>query len=323
MLSLLWPWLALALPLPWLARQLLPPAPATGAISLPPGLADTTQASRRSWRLPWLALLAWLCLLAAAMRPVWLGEPVTLPAAGRDIMLAVDLSGSMDERDIRVAGRTAQRLEVVQAVAGDFIERRLGDRIGLVLFGEQAYLQSPLSLDRETTRQLLSEAAVGLAGRKTAIGDAIGLAVKHLIEAGKNDKRVLVLLTDGENTAGAVTPQKAAELAAQSGVRIHTIGFAGAGRASPFMALRSASVDERSLRAIADITGGRFFLAQSATELDQIYTLLDQIEAMEVDALSYRPRQELFVWPLAAALLLAAGLALLAARARWGRWARV
>ena len=310
MLTILWPWLALALPLPWLVARYARPAPAGGAIRLPDELAPTQAANRG--RPSWLAVAAWLCLLTATLRPVWLGEPITLPAAGRDILLAVDLSGSMDERDILLDGKAVQRLAVVQQVAGDFIERRRGDRIGLILFGEQAYLQSPLSLDRQTTRQLLAEAEVGLAGRKTAVGDAIGLGVKHLLEAGRNPEKVLVLLTDGENTAGAVSPDKAAELAAQSGVRIHSIGFSGqqTSRLGPFVQTRRSPLDERSLRRIAEMTGGQFFAAQSAGELDQIYTLLDRIEPIEVDELSVRPQRELFIWPLAAALFLALIIAL-------------
>ncbi len=305
MLKLLWPWLLGLLPLPWLMARLLPPAPSPAAVYLP--LALTAQASAQAAaNRPWLAWAAWFALVLAASRPVWIGEPVQLPASGRDMVLAVDLSDSMNERDIAYRGQTVQRLAVVQAVAGEFIDRRNGDRIGLVLFGENAYLQSPLSLDRSTTRQLLDEAEVGLAGGKTAIGDALGVAIKHLLDAGRNEDRVVVLLTDGENNAGRLSPEKATELAAQSGVRVHTIGFSGEKtvRLGPFVQTRPSPIDSRSLERIAAATGGRFFAAQSVAELEQIYALMDEIEPSEVETLSFRPQKSLLHWPLALALLL-------------------
>ncbi|MGJ8668703.1 MAG: VWA domain-containing protein [Oceanococcus sp.] len=308
MLSLHWPWLLLALPLPFLVSRLVPAASQGGAIRLPASIAMGATLSNAAPQRPWLALLIWCLLVLAASRPMWLGESITLPAAGRDIVLAVDLSGSMDERDISFRGRTVQRLAVVQAVAGDFIGRREGDRLGLVLFGQNAYLQSPLSLDRATTRQLLDEAEVGLAGQKTAIGDAIGLSVKHLLEAGRNEERVVVLLTDGESNAGHLNPEKSAELAAQSGVRVHTIGFSGEQtvRMGPFVQRRQSPIDAQTLKQVADTTGGRFFAAQSVAELEQIYALLDEIEPVELDTLSFRPRKELHFWPAGLALLLIA-----------------
>jgi Mg-chelatase subunit ChlD len=154
------------------------------------------------------------------------GRAGAAAAAGRDLMLAVDISGSMREEDMLIGNQVVDRLTAVKAVAGDFIERREGDRIGLILFGQQAYLQTPLTFDRATARTLLFESAVGLAGRETAIGDAIGLAVKRLRDAPAAE-RVLVLLTDGANTAGSIAPLKAAELANEAGMRIHTIGVGG------------------------------------------------------------------------------------------------
>lgn len=307
MLTLDWPWMLLCLPLPWLVARFAPAAAQGDAIALPLSLASLSRQHEQPRKRPWLALLAWLTLLLAASRPVWLGEPVALPASGRDIVLAVDLSGSMDERDIAYQGRTVQRLAVVQAVAGEFLERRLGDRVGLVLFGERAYLQSPLSLDRKTTRQLLDEAEVGLAGQKTAIGDAIGMSVKHLLAAGRNDDKVVILLTDGESNAGNISPLKAAELAAQSNVRVHTIGFSGEQtiRLGPFVQSRQSPIDAQTLKQVADATGGRFFTAQSVAALEQIYALLDEIEPVEVASLTFRPQTALFHWPLSIALLLA------------------
>ncbi len=306
MLSLQWPWLLLALPLPYIISRMLPAATQGGAIQLPASIAMGTSVSHAAPRRPWLAWATWCLLVLAAARPLWLGDPISLPASGRDIVLAVDLSGSMDERDISFRGRTVQRLAVVQAVAGEFVTRREGDRLGLVLFGENAYLQSPLSLDRATTRQLLDEAEVGLAGQKTAIGDAIGLSVKHLLDAGRNEERVVVLLTDGESNAGHLDPTKSAELAAQSGVRVHTIGFSGEQtvRLGPFVQTRQSPIDAETLKQVAETTGGRFFAAQSVAELEQIYALLDEIEPVEVDNVSFRPRKALHFWPAGLALLL-------------------
>ncbi|MFP4495869.1 MAG: vWA domain-containing protein [Halochromatium sp.] len=309
-----WPWMLLALPLPWLLRRALPRAePANGSALRVPfyrllssELPEVAPAPRR-WPL-WLALLAWLLLVLAAARPQWLGEPVPLPMAGRDLMLAVDISGSMDEKDMVIGGRVVDRLTAVKAVAGDFIERREGDRVGLILFGERAYVQTPLTFDRATARTLLFEAVVGLAGRDTAIGDAIGLALKRLRDQ-PSEERVLVLLTDGANNTGHIAPLKAAELAAEAGVRIYTIGFGGDARARVGvlgLSLGRDSVDEATLAAIAEQTGGRSFRARDVQELREIYRLLDELEPVESDQRTLRPVGELFAWPLGHALLLSA-----------------
>lgn len=299
----------LALPLPWLLRLLLPPAPARGALALPIAAELTALAGQASGRAAWLQprlllpVMAWLLLVAAAAQPQWVGEPVTLPASGRDLMLAVDISGSMDEADMEVAGRRVQRLAAVQAVASDFIQRREGDRIGLILFGRQAYVLSPLSLDRPTVAQMLGEAETGLAGKETAIGDAIALGVKRLRNS-KSDDRVLILLTDGVNTAGSIDPDKAAKLAQTAGVRVHTIGFGSDGRSGIFQ-IRRAQLDEQQLSRIAEQTGGRYFRARDTQDLARIYATMDEIEPVEVDARTFRPRTAVFHWPLVAAALLA------------------
>jgi Ca-activated chloride channel family protein len=199
-------------------------------------------------------------------------------------------------------------------VAGDFINRRAGDRLGLILFGTQAYLQTPLTFDRKTVMTLLDESAIGLAGDNTAIGDAIGLAVKRLKNQQVNS-RVLILLTDGANTAGEVSPLKAAELAAENQLKIYTIGigademlvrsFFGAQKVNP-----SQDLDEKTLTAIAEKTGGVYFRARNTDELNKIYQLLDQLEPVEKDKQYFRPRSELYYWPLTGALLLAAAIAL-------------
>lgn len=309
-LQLAWPWMLLALPLPLLAWRFLPRAQRSvqpaDALRVPfyEALIEPESQKRgrpSGWSL-WLAILAWLLLVLSAARPQVLGEPVELPLSGRDLMLAVDLSGSMREEDMIVRGRVVDRLTAVKAVAGDFIERREGDRIGLILFGEQAYLQVPLTFDRETAQTLLLESVVGLAGRETAIGDAIGLAVKRLRDSAA-ESRVLVLLTDGANTAGRIDPLKAAEIAAEVGLRIHTIGVGGESR-SPFgLSMGSNPLDESSLQAIAEQTGGRYFRARDVGELEEIYALLDRLEPLESERQVLRPVDELYSWPLGAALL--------------------
>jgi Ca-activated chloride channel family protein len=306
-------WALAALPLPLLLRYLLPRARPlqTGALRVP-FFGALLSAERRSAGArrgsALLAVLVWLLLVVAAARPQWLGEPIGLPLEGRDLMLAVDISGSMTEEDMVLGGRVVDRLTAVKAVAGDFIERREGDRIGLILFGQQAYVQTPLTFDRQTARTLLFESAVGLAGRETAIGDAIGLAVKRLRDS-PADERVLVLLTDGANTAGNIAPLKAAELAAESGVRIHTIGVGGDPRTAFGLTLGRNPLDERTLQAIATSTGGRYFRARDVGELQAIYGLLDELEPVQSDQQLFRPADELYAWPLAAALLLSAGVA--------------
>jgi Ca-activated chloride channel family protein len=317
-LELAWPLLLLALPLPLLVRRLLPRADADDGPTLRVpfyGMLDQAAGSPEQTAPRWplaLAALAWALLVLAAARPQWLGEPIPLPMAGRDLMVAVDISGSMTEDDMVIGGRVVDRLTAVKAVAGDFIERREGDRIGLILFGEQAYLQTPLTFDRATARTLLFESAVGLAGRETAIGDAIGLAVKRLRDQ-PAEERVLILLTDGANTAGRIAPLKAAELAADAGVRIHTIGVGSdprAGFGAFSLSMGRNPLDEATLSAIADATGGRYFRARDVRELQGIYAALDELEPVESDEQTFRPVGELFAWPLGLSLLLSAGIAL-------------
>ena len=218
------------------------------------------------------AALAWLLLVAAAARPQNVGETVHLPVTGRSIMLAVDLSGSMQTPDMRSGGHAVSRLAAVKQVAGEFIKHRAGDRLGLILFGDEAYVQVPLTLDRDTVRTLLDEAQIGLAGTQTAIGDAIGLAIKRLRdEPIKN--RVLILLTDGASNAGNIDPLKAADLAAQEGVRIYTIGVGAEEMVVPgpfgMPQVVHSDLDESALRAIAQKTGGRYFRATDVAALEE------------------------------------------------------
>lgn len=254
-----------------------------------------------------LLLLIWLALILAASRPQLIGEPIQLPVSGRDLMLAVDISKSMAEEDMLISNRPATRLSVVKSVVGAFVQRRKGDRIGLILFGSQAYLQTPLTFDRNTVRTLLMETPLGIAGLQTAIGDAIGLAVKRL-KPRPAENRVLILLTDGVNTAGEVSPLQAAKIAQKEGIRIYTIGF-GADQTRSRGGIfgrtlnPSAQFDEKALKEIADLTGGRFYRARSRKELRDIYNELDRLEPVEQDQETYRPVKSLFFWPLAFAFI--------------------
>jgi len=325
MLEFAWPWLFLSVPLPWLVRRLLPPSPNTGEAALRvPFLGELLgfAAQRGSAGHPrphvWLAILAWLALVAAAARPQWLGDPIEQTVSGRDLMLAVDLSGSMEIEDFVLEGQAVDRLTATKQVAGEFIERRTGDRIGLILFGERAYLQSPLTFDRRTVDTFLAESVIGLAGDKTAIGDAIGLAVKRLRQ-NPDQQRVLILLSDGANTAGAVSPLQAAELAASEHLKIYTVGVGAERMLVPGLfgtreVNPSQDLDEETMQAIADKTGGRYFRARDTEELARIYGVLDQLEPVAKDRLYYRPYAELYVWPLALAVLV--GLAMLWPRLR-------
>ncbi|MBE0621056.1 MAG: VWA domain-containing protein [Burkholderiales bacterium] len=315
-----WPWMLAALPLPLLA--LLLPAAAEAA---PPALrfpffnalrATLAGGARTRSRLRLgLAALAWLLLVLAAARPQMVGKTVHLPVSGRSIMLAVDLSGSMQTPDMRSGGQAISRLAAVKEVAGDFIRHRAGDRLGLILFGDEAYVQVPLTLDRATVRTLLDEAQIGLAGQQTAIGDAIGLAIKRLREEPIKN-RVLILLTDGVSNAGNVDPLKAADLAAREGVRIYTIGVGADEMVVPgpfgMTQVVQSDLDEDTLKAIAQKTGGRYFRAADVAALKNIYGLLDKIEPVSKDQQSWRPVEELYSWPLAGALLLSVLIALAA-----------
>lgn len=322
MIQFIWPWAIALLPLPLVIYFVLPAKNDLQDAALRvPFMNDFNEVATSQSNInkkPWLIILAavaWCLLVLAAMRPQWLGESVELPVSGRDLMMAVDLSGSMQMEDFKVNGQTVNRLEATKHVAKQFIDQRVGDRVGLILFGRQAYLQTPLTFDRKTVNTLLLESAIGLAGKETAIGDAIGLAIKRLKNSdnspNKNkESRVLILLTDGANTAGEITPIKAAELAALNGLKIYTIGigademlrqsFFGTQRVNP-----SADLDEKTLTAIATKTGGRYFRARDTKELQKIYTLLNKLEPTEKESQHFRPISALYYWPLGAAFILA------------------
>lgn len=323
MFELAWPWVFALLPLPWLLRFLLPVAD-SGEAALKVSFLNELEglAGRRArahlpgWRrqLPFVTI--WLLLLMAAARPQWLGDPLPVAASGRDLLVAVDVSGSMDYPDMVWQNDEVSRLTLVKQLLGDFLEHRKGDRVGLILFGSQAYMQAPLTFDRKTVRVWLDEARIGIAGKNTAIGDAIGLALKRL-RLRPAQSRVLILVTDGANNAGQIDPATAARLAAGEGVKIYPIGIGAdpdKGATSILGLNPSLDLDEPALREIADITGGQYFRARDGAQLEKIGKTLDTLEPVTQQPTRARPALALYHWPLALALLLSV---LLVVHERW------
>lgn len=313
-LLLAWPWALLALPLPWLMHWWPRRAVAAGAALRVPWSAQLLQeiagemdtgGARLHRALIWLG---WCCLCVAVARPQLLGEALSPPTQARQLMLAMDVSGSMGEPDMVLGDQVVERLIAAKAVLADFLDRRAGDRVGLLVFGDRAYSLTPITADLASVREQLGDAVVGLAGRETAIGDAIALAVKRL-RGQPQGQRVLILLTDGVSNAGVLAPLRAAELAATEQVRIYTVAFGGDGGMKLFgidLGQAQDPVDEATLRKIADSTGGRFFRARDTRELAGIYAELDRLEPIDAEGPALRPREEVYYWPLALAVLLGA-----------------
>lgn len=319
MLSFDLPWVFALLPLPYLIYRLYPAArQQQAAVRVPffsqwSNLSSTQGKHKATSRLKLITYsLIWTLLVIAAANPKWVGEIINIPSSGRDLLLAVDLSLSMNEQDMIIKDERASRLIATKVVLDDFIERRKGDRLGLILFGDQAYVQAPLTFDTETVKQFLIESQIGFAGRSTAIGDAIGLAVKRLKDR-PGDRHVIILLTDGQNTAGEVQPIPAAKLAAQENITIYTVGIGADQMVVPGIlgtdfgsrvVNPSKDLDEKTLTEIANLTDGQYFRARNPEELAQIYSYLDELEPIEDKKQSFRPIIRLFYWPLSAALLL-------------------
>ena len=310
MLSFVWPWFYLILPLPFLYRKLRrsansesPYLESTILLSIAETQNRLVSSTSQRRLLILLLIIAWLSLVTAIARPVNIGDPVALPTTGRDILLAVDISGSMEREDMIINGRQVNRLYAVKSVVSEFVNTREGDRLGLILFGERAYLQTPLTFDTKTLQDLLIEAQIGFAGNGTAIGDAIGLSVKKLKER-PDSNRVLILLTDGSNTAGVLSPSEASDIAKKAKVKIYTIGI-GDGRQrnqglfGQTLVNQNNDLDERTLTAIADLTGGKYFRAKDPRELRSIYDQLNKLEPIDQDEELLRPITSLFHWPLA------------------------
>lgn len=324
MVTFAWPWAFLLLPLPLLACRLGRSAgDRDKAIAVPPLLAEAFEniESRDAHGgtfgkvLPWLA---WLLLVAAIAQPSLVGGSEVRPASGRAMVVAIDLSSSMERKDFVLDGRTVDRLTALKAVARAFILAREGDRIGLVLFGDEAFAAAPVSYDLAAVSNALEEAAIGMAGRATAIGDALGLAIVKLRDDPAPAK-VIVLLSDGTNNSGETEPEDAARLAASLGIRVQTIGLGSEKETSAGDPIDpSADLDEATLKRIAAESGGQFFRARTTDELRAVYAEIDAVERSTADAPPTVPRLDIRNWLL---LALAASLAALCL-ARWGRqWA--
>jgi Ca-activated chloride channel family protein len=250
-------------------------------------------------------ILVWLLVVTALARPVWVGEPIVKETSARDMLLVVDLSGSMDTNDFEGAdGGRVTRLDAVKSVLKEFIERRRGDRLGLAVFGNAAYPQAPFTEDHDVVSALLSELQPRMAGPRTMIGDALGLAIR-LFEVSETDNKVVVMLTDGNDTGSQMPVARAARIAADNGITVHTIAMGDPATVG------EDALDVKALEEISTITGGRFFLALDRAELDGVYDELDRIEPELIETLSYQPKRGLFHVPLAIAAVLLALLALI------------
>ncbi|MDN3651647.1 VWA domain-containing protein [Thalassotalea ponticola] len=313
MIEFAWPYLAVLLVAPLVVYWLVPAKThAAAALKVPVSLAAMERSSTHfttTGRLSpiWLAII-WTLLVVACMRPQWLGDPITMPNESREMIIAVDLSGSMKIEDMQVNNQQVNRLAMLKQLLGDFIERRQGDRLGLILFADDAYMQTPMTFDTNTVKQMLDEAVIGLVGQRTAIGDAIALAVKRFVGKGESN-RVLVLLTDGQNTSGKISPEQALDLAKGFDVTVYTIGIGaevmierslfGSRTVNP-----SRDLDEQLLKQIAEQTSGSYFRAKDGASMASIYQQLDQLEPISQEAQQMRPLTALYFYPLALACLL-------------------
>lgn len=315
MFELVFPWAFIALPLPLILWYTLPRASLQlpAALKVPFFNALVPIAEGQQYRFgrstPLLLLIVWVLLLLALSGPKWVGKPLPITREGHNIMLALDLSGSMELDDMTLHGRPVSRLSVVKRAAEQFVNDRKDDKIGLILFGSQAYLQTPLTYDHHSVLMRIEDATVGLAGKTTSIGDALGLAVKRLKNVPPKG-RVIILLTDGVNNSGVLAPLKAAELAAAEGIKVYTIGLGAnndPGLAQTlFMNLNAGAMDldEDTLKAVAKITKGRYFRATDSQSLQAVYQTINQMETVSQEKQPIRPQHEYYAWPLAIALFL-------------------
>lgn len=309
-----WPWALILLPLPWIFKSkqapeqsniLAPKIPLFHTFKQINIATHTVNEGYTRWQLI-LLISAWVFLILALTRPTYYGDTVEIPLDGRDLMLSIDISPSMKELDLTLNNQQVTRLDVVKDVVSEFISKRTGDRVGLILFGSAPYIQSPLTFDTKTVHTLLDEAYLGMAGQATAIGDAIALGVKRLRDRPENS-RVMILMSDGANTAGEIPPEKAAQLAAQEHIKIYTIGI-GADEmlVRDFFRTKkinpSAGLDEDMLTEIALTTEGQYFRARDSESLQTIYDEINKLEPIELDTKTYRPSKALYFWCLSLAL---------------------
>lgn len=311
MFEFAWPWLFLLLPLPWLIRTLAPPLPQTNSALNTPFYSELNALQRAQektvpyWRSKTVAyILIWLLLLFAAARPQLQGSLEERPTSGRDLLIAVDVSSSMLYSDMTLQGNSLSRMDFVKHWLDSFLAARYGDRLGLILFGSQAYLQAPLTYDHHSVRTWVQEAQPGIAGNTTSIGDAIGLAIKRL-RVRPAEHRVLILVTDGANNSGVMSPLAAAQLAARYQIKIYTVGIGSLTTESLSEVMQSASLelDERTLIRIAQGTAGEYFHLTDSNDLALMHNSLSQLEPTSDYQAPKRTIQELYSWPLAAALL--------------------
>lgn len=317
MFSFAWPLAFLLLPIFWLAQKLLPRTQKQNEAMLRVPFLSRIQALNpvsksdsplSNYFRQFLGIIAWVLLVVACANPQWLGDPLPLKQDGRNILLAIDISKSMEIPDLKRNNQTINRLQTVKEVAADFIEKRQGDKMGLILFGSRPYLQTPLTFDRKTVLNMLNDATIGLAGDRTAIGDAIGLAVKKF--SSENIKsRILILLTDGGDNNSVIDPLKAAELAKDNQIKIYTIGIGSSelvikGIFGKQIINPSADLDETLLKKISNLTQGQYFRAQDENALANILDGINQLEPVATDNKTVRPITALFYWPLLASLLL-------------------
>ncbi|QDU80057.1 von Willebrand factor type A domain protein [Polystyrenella longa] len=307
MFAFTYPWIFFLLPLPWLAYKLLPAhekRPISVRVPFGARLKEvlasggyTHELARHSTR--WLVpVLLWLLVLTALAKPQWIEPPIVKELPTRDLLLLVDLSASMQQKDfVNDAGKSVSRLGAVKEVLGSFLERRKGDRVGLVVFGDAPYLQAPFSTDLTLSRELLDECGVGMAGPKTAFGDAIGLGV-NLFDNSDVPAKTIIALTDGNDTKSQVRPVEAARVASQRNIRIHTVAIGDP------TTVGEDKLDTQELKDVASTADGSFFFASDRKQLEGIYGELDKIETRKVNSVSHRPRRDLYYFFVAAALLI-------------------
>ncbi|WP_375748724.1 VWA domain-containing protein [Vibrio sp. HN007] len=303
-----WWWMFFLLPLPVLVYLFAPSEKESASIHLPYIPEGGSASAPSNLVLKILASILWVALITAAARPVYFGEPVENHPKHRDLMLVVDLSGSMQIEDMESEGDYVDRLTAVKQVLTDFIGKRQGDRLGLILFGDNAYLQTPLTMDRQTITTQLNRTVLGLVGEKTALGEGIGLATKTFVDSDA-PQRVMVLLSDGANTAGVLEPIEAAQIAKKYNTTIYTVGVgAGQMQVKEFFFTRNVNtakdLDEATLTKVAEMTGGKYFRARNQDELQNIYDTINELEPISESSEVWRPQSEWFKYPLGLALIL-------------------
>lgn len=315
MFELAMPWALLLIPLPWIIwffiprlKQQLPVALKVPFYKAIAGIIDSERKTAVKQTQTLLLFLIWSLIVLALAGPNWVGEPRPIEREGYNIMLALDISGSMEMDDMLMNGRPVSRLALVKRAAERFVRDRVGDHIGLILFGSRAYLQTPLTYDRHSVLKRIDDASVGLAGKTTSIGDALGLAIKRLQHVPAQG-RIVILLTDGVNNSGVLTPLKAAEIARTDGIKVYTIGLGAESdprlMGGMFIGLNpAADLDEATLKEVANLTGGRYFRATDSQSLLSIYETINKMEKISSEQDSIRPQHEFYSWPLAFAFIL-------------------